>query len=159
MINCIVAVSNDGIIGDGLKMPWHIPTDLKYFKTVTNSHTIVMGRATYDSIGRPLPNRLNVVLSKNKSFNTGHENVLVLDSIEHIKDLQGEVFIIGGGQIYEQTKDLFERLYITRVNINVGQGIKFADIDNYQYRLVQTTAFSCNGFNGVFEVWSRTFAT
>ena len=118
-----------------------------------------MGRATYDSIGRPLPNRLNVVLSKNKSLNTGHENVLVLDSIEHIKDLQGEVFIIGGGQIYEQTKDLFERLYITRVNINVGQGVKFAVIDYSQYRLVQTTTFSCNGFDGFFEVWLRTFAT
>ena len=101
MIKLIAALSKNQKIGQNNQMPWHIPEDLEYFKRVTNGHPILMGRKTFESIGRPLPNRRNIILTQNKAYKV--EGVEVIHSFKEALFLcqnLNEVFIIGGGEIY-----------------------------------------------------------
>jgi dihydrofolate reductase len=117
MINIIVAASiTTKIIGNKDKLPWSLPNDMAYFKEKTTGAAVIMGRKTYESIGKPLPNRLNIVLSNNSKFKA--DGVIVASSLESAIDLakeHGEVFIIGGSTIYYEAVDLADRLYITWV--------------------------------------------
>ena len=123
-ISAIVAISNNRVIGSDNDIPWYLPADLKYFKKITLNHHIIMGRKTFQSIGRPLPKRTNVVLTRDMFFiaNTG----LVPDAIEHALNLakdngEEEAFIIGGGQIYELALPLVHRIYLTEVDIDIAE--------------------------------------
>ena len=111
----IVATDKKNGIGINNQLPWHLPEDLAHFKRTTSGHTIIMGRKTFDSIGRPLPNRRNVVISRNPEWR--HENVCCYTSIENalqsIED--AEAFVIGGAQIYEQALPLASKLVITEI--------------------------------------------
>lgn len=116
MISLIAAMDNNNVIGYENDMPWSLPNDLKHFKEVTSHHTVIMGRKTYQSIGKPLPNRKNVILSRS-GFQTD-DDVEVISSIEEIQKRAEteEVFVIGGGTIYEQVLPYADRLYITRID-------------------------------------------
>src|SRR5690606_17734742 len=106
------------VIGRGRKIPWHIPEDMRRFRELTKGHTVVMGRLTYESIGRPLPDRRNIVISRNPEF--APSGVLVLPSIEKALEAGGEiVFVIGGERIYEESMKWVECIYLTRVNLEV----------------------------------------
>ena len=121
MISIIVAVAQNGVIGCGNKLIWHLPDDLKRFKRITMGHPVVMGRRTFESIGRPLPGRTNVVISRNGGF--GPEGVTVAASVEQALDMfsaDEEVFIIGGEQIYGQTVDRADRIYYTEIDQSPG---------------------------------------
>ena len=121
MISIIVAVAQNGVIGCGNKLIWHLPDDLKRFKRITMGHPVVMGRRTFESIGRPLPGRTNVVISRNGGF--GPEGVTVVSSVEQALEMfpvDEEVFIIGGEQIYGQTVDRADRIYYTEVDQSPG---------------------------------------
>lgn len=98
MIALIAAVAKNGVIGRDGDLPWRLSTDLKRFKALTLGHTLVMGRATYDSIGRPLPGRKTVVLTRNPDWRA--EGVEVAHSVEAALDREGEVFVAGGAQVY-----------------------------------------------------------
>lgn len=115
MISIIVAVADDNIIGGENTLLWHISEDLRYFKEVTMGHTVIMGRKTYESIGKPLPKRKNIVISRDENLRI--EGCLVVNSLEAALDLANDdsPFIIGGGEIYNHSIDLVDRLYITRV--------------------------------------------
>lgn len=122
IISAIVAIGQDNAIGKDNKMPWHLSADLKYFKKTTINHHIIMGRKSYNSIGNPLPKRTNIVLTRDPFWMAS--NVLVSHSIDEAlllayENEEEEVFIIGGGKIYEQTKDLWDRVYITEVDVHV----------------------------------------
>jgi len=112
-VNLIVAISENGVIGVDGQMPWNLPPDLKYFRATTMNHTVVMGRKCYESIGMPLKGRRNIVLSRQKN--------LVIDGCEVIKDiteineLEGDVFIIGGAEIYNQLMNYVDNFYVTRI--------------------------------------------
>jgi len=115
MIKIIVAISNNRVIGDSNKLIWHLPSDLKRFKEITGGHPIVMGRKTYQSIGRPLPNRRNIIITKDENYDVvGCE---VVNSIEEALLLtNSDCFIIGGGEIYKQTLHIADQIYLTQVD-------------------------------------------
>ena len=116
--NAIAAMSLNRVIGAGNKIPWHLPEDFKWFKQMTTGHVIVMGRKTFESIGRPLPNRTTLVLSRSQF---SHPSVQTIQSLEQIPALAGDrqVFICGGAQIYEQALPLCSDLYLTLVKREV----------------------------------------
>ncbi len=116
MIAIIAAAAENGVIGAGNAMPWHIREDFKRFKAITTGHPVVMGRKTYESLGRPLPNRTNIVITRNRAL--AIEGCKVCGSLsEAIALCEGEeeIYIIGGGEIYRQAMKLADKIYLTRV--------------------------------------------
>lgn len=119
MISLIVAMDKNRVIGYQNTMPWHLPRDLKFFKETTTGHTIIMGRKTFESIGRPLPKRKNVVLTRSKvDFPKGVEVIHDIKTIYQWNDdhPDEEFFVIGGGHLYEQVIPFANRMYITKIN-------------------------------------------
>ncbi|MBC8522444.1 dihydrofolate reductase, partial [PVC group bacterium] len=106
----VVAMSKNNVIGQDGKLPWHLPADLFHFKNLTSNHAIVMGRKTWESIGRPLPNRLNIVVTKQPDYEAS--DAVVVHSLAEGVEVAGSrrVFVIGGGQIYSQALPLANRL-------------------------------------------------
>ncbi|UOB19620.1 dihydrofolate reductase [Macrococcus armenti] len=111
MLSIIVCHDKNRVIGFENKMPWHLPNDLKRVKALTTGNTIVMGRKTYESLGKALPNRKNVVLTRDKSFQP--EDAEVIHNIDDIYDLKGHVFVFGGQNFYEQMIDKVDDMYVT----------------------------------------------
>ncbi len=134
MINIIVAVAENNVIGCHNKLIWHISEDLKRFKSLTIGHPIIMGRKTYESIGRPLPGRLNVVITRSSDLVIEGVSVVgsLAEAIELTKD--SEPFIIGGGEIYAQSLPLADRLYITRVHQSPEGDTYFPELDPSEWR-------------------------
>lgn len=125
MISIIVACSENNVIGKDNGLIWRLSNDLKRFKALTTGHAIVMGRKTFESIGRPLPNRRNIILSKNLESMEGCEIMRSTDEVlELAKSTDGELFIIGGGQVYEQLLPFADKLYLTLVH-TVAEGDTF----------------------------------
>lgn len=118
-------------IGVENQLPWHLPKDLKHFKEITSGHPIIMGRKTYESIGKPLPNRTNIVISRKKDW--FEEGILIVGSIkEAIKfgqKIDEDIFIIGGGNIFEQTMDIADKLEVTEIKTNIEADTFFPKID------------------------------
>lgn len=130
-VSAIVATANNNIIGKNNDIPWYLPADLKYFKKVTTGHHIIMGRNCYKSIGKPLPKRTNVIITRNPFFIVS--NCLVAHSIDEALSMayennETEAFIIGGGQIYEQTQDLWDKVYLTKVDLEVEGDVFFPEL-------------------------------
>ncbi len=139
MISIIVAVARGGVIGCKGVMPWHIPEDLRMFKRVTSGHPVVMGRRTFESLGRPLPNRTNVVITRNRSWNA--EGVRVAGSLEDVVAMftpEEEVFVIGGGEIYREAMPLADRLYLTRIDAAYEGDTFFPDWNEADWQLVSS---------------------
>lgn len=134
IISLVAAASDNNVIGAKGKIPWHLPADLKFFRKLTEGHPVIMGRKTYESIGHPLPRRRNIVISRQEGFKAeGCEVVKSLEeALECCSSLQpsprlrpagksdvSEVFIIGGGEIYKQALSLADRIYLTRVHVQI----------------------------------------
>ena len=113
-IHAIVAMTPSRVIGNGNELPWHLPEDLKQFKQRTTGHTILMGRKTFDSIGRPLPNRRNIVLTRQAINISGVEVIHDLDELREL-EINGDLFVIGGAEIYRLTLPYCHSLYLTRL--------------------------------------------
>ncbi|MBG6234549.1 dihydrofolate reductase [Pedobacter sp. CAN_A7] len=117
ILSIVVAISENNAIGKDNKLLWHLPADLKHFKEITSGHTIVMGRKTYDSIGKPLPNRRNIVVSRNADLNLdGVETYLGLEQALAACRNEAEVFLIGGAEIYRQALKYTNKIYLTRIH-------------------------------------------
>lgn len=128
VISLIVAMSNNRVIGKDNKMLWHLPNDFKYFKEKTLNKPVIMGRKTFESIGRPLPNRQNIVITSDSSYSA--DGIIVVDSLEKALDItcdEKEVFIIGGGQIYKQSLNIVDKLYLTIVDTEIDGDAYFPD--------------------------------
>lgn len=127
-LSIIAAIGRNRELGKDNRLLWHIPEDLKRFKKLTANHVVIMGRKTFESIGRPLPNRTNIVVTRNSSFNpTGCIMVGSLkQALEKAKELEknGEIFIIGGASIYQQSMAIADRLYLTIID----QDFPIADV-------------------------------
>ena len=140
-LSIIVAMSKNRVIGKDNKMPWHLSNDLKNFKKITIGKTIVMGRLTYDSIGKALPERKNIVLSRNLI----DSNVFIFDNFEEVLDFtkdEDEVFIIGGQDIYSQTIDKVNKLYLTTIDANIEGDKYFPEIDISKWKKIRSENFS-----------------
>lgn len=128
LISIIVAMANNRVIGKDNDMPWHLPADLKHFKDVTLGKPIIMGRKTYESIGRPLPGRKNIVLSRDTNFRLeGCDNVSSLEEALSLVDDVEEVMIIGGGHLYTQALSQADKLYLTFIDLDVDGDTQFPD--------------------------------
>ncbi|MBE3561876.1 MAG: dihydrofolate reductase [Ktedonobacteraceae bacterium] len=134
MISIIVAYAHGRVIGRDGQIPWHLPDDKQHFRRVTTGHTIVMGRKTFEAIGRPLPGRRNVVLSHHDWSLPGVE---VVHSKQDVLALAGdEIFIIGGAQVYQQFLDIADRLYITEVEADIRGDTFFPAWDRRAFTLL-----------------------
>lgn len=134
-LSMIVAQAQNRVIGRQNKLPWYLPGDLKYFKQVTMGKSVIMGRKTYESIGKPLPGRLNVVITRDTSYQL--EGAKVVHSLAEAVDLSesqafidgaDEAMVIGGEQIYAQALPLVERLYVTQVHADVEGDAFFPEL-------------------------------
>ncbi|RZK47845.1 MAG: dihydrofolate reductase [Pedobacter sp.] len=128
-ISIVVAISQNNAIGKNNQLLWHLPADLKHFKEITSGNCIIMGRKTYDSIGRPLPNRRNVVITRNAALKI--ENVEVVTSLEDAISLcenEQEIFIIGGAEIYKEALALTDTIYLTTVHQDYDADAFFPEI-------------------------------
>jgi dihydrofolate reductase len=162
MVNIIVAVADNWAIGKDNQLLWHISEDLKFFKRTTLGCSVVMGRRTFESIGRPLPKRTNIVVSR--GFDAP-EGVLVASSLEQALELAGggscesDVFVIGGGQIYAQSIDLAQKLYITHVHTVIEDADAFFPAIDPQVWQVESRSELYNdeesGYDYEFVVYSR----
>jgi dihydrofolate reductase len=130
ILSIVVATGINGEIGKDNKLLWHLPADLKYFKNLTSGHPIIMGRHTFESIGRALPNRRNIVITRQQDLKI--EGVDVVHSLEEaialVKDLE-EIMVIGGADVYKQALPIADRIYITRVNVEPEADRYFPDLD------------------------------
>ncbi len=164
-VSLIVAATRNQVIGLDNKMPWHLPADLRYFKQCTLGKPIIMGRKTWESLGRPLPGRLNIVISR--------QECAALEGAEVFTDLvaairrgqewaaqQGvaEVMIIGGGQIYQQALELAQRVYLTRIELELDGDAFFPVLDDQAWQQISAEAHPAQSEEPgyTFEVWQRT---
>ena len=132
LISIIVAVAKNGVIGKDNQLLWRLPDDLKRFKQLTLGHPMIMGRKTFESIGKPLPGRTSIVITNQKDFSV--EGILVAHSLDEALNIargleEKEAFIIGGGEIYKQALPLTDHLYVTEVDL-VIDGDTFFEITN-----------------------------
>ena len=139
MLSIIVAIANNNVIGKDNKLIWHLPEDLKRFKNLTTGHNIIMGRKTFESLGRVLPNRKHIVLCNDVSLNIENENVEVLSDVnlldKYIKSDE-ENFVIGGATIYRLLLPKASKLYITKINESFEGDVYFPEIDLDDWKVV-----------------------
>ncbi|MFC0559457.1 dihydrofolate reductase [Halalkalibacter alkalisediminis] len=137
MISFVVAMDRNRLIGKENQLPWHLPADLAYFKKVTTGHTIVMGRKTYESIGRPLPKRKNVVLTRSEGFEAeGCEVVHHVEDVLKMAKQEDEFFVIGGTQVFSLFWEHVDRLYVTYIDETFEGDTYFPEIDADSWELV-----------------------
>lgn len=138
-LSLVVAASSNNVIGRDGGLPWHLPDDLRQFKRLTTGKAVIMGRSTYESIGRPLPDRRNIVMTRNADYVADGCDVVSSVS-EAIDALEGaeEAMIIGGGQVYRDFLPLADRIYLTRVQAEVEGDTYFPEIDEAAWRLVSS---------------------
>ena len=161
MVSLIVAMSANRVIGRDGDLPWHLPVDLRHFKKTTMGHHLIIGRATWDEVGKPLPGRTMVVVTRNRDFPA--EGVLVAHSVQEALSLardDDEPFIGGGAEIYRQALDagIPDRLYITRVHAEVEGDTVFPDYDPDAWLLadrVDHPADERNQYSCSFEIYDR----
>ena len=139
MLSIIVAKAKNNIIGKENKLIWHLPEDLKHFKELTTGHTIIMGRKTFESLGRALPNRKHVVFSQNPDFKVDDENVEIVHSMLQIQEYienEEENFVIGGAMIYNLLMPYVTKLYVTQINKDFEGDTFFPKIDENVWKEV-----------------------
>ncbi len=158
-VSIIVAMAENGVIGRDMDLPWHISADLKRFKALTMGHHIVMGRKTYESIGRLLPGRTTVIVTRQSDYQV--EGAVIVNSLEAAQAAatgDSELFIIGGGQIYEIALPLADRLHVTRVHTEVDGDTSFPAVDWDQWELVSAERHGAdekNDHDFTFESYQR----
>lgn len=160
-ITIIAAVANNHVIGAENRLLWHLPADLQHFKKLTLGHTMVMGRKTFESIGKPLPGRRTIVVTRKKDFDAlGGEVAHSLKEAFNLAGKREEIFVVGGADIYQQTIDLPQThtLFITRVFASFEGDAFFPDVDPQKWQLVERTdrkADEKNIFNMTFLTYKR----
>ncbi len=165
-VSIVAARSENNIIGRGPDIPWHLPADLKHFKNLTTGHTIVMGRKTFDSMGRALPNRRTIVITRDTVIDD--PDVTVASSLEEalrvaVQDPyepggQVEIFIIGGGEIYRHAIARAEKMFLTRVHAEIEGDVRFPEFGDEEWECISAErhpADAKNAFDYTFEVWER----
>ncbi|PPC96166.1 dihydrofolate reductase [Methylotenera mobilis] len=140
-LSIIVAVAHDGVIGVNNTLPWHLPEDLKRFRALTMGHHIIMGRKTYDSLGRLLPGRTTVIVTRNENYKV--EGALVAHSLEAAIALcedDEEVFLIGGAELYQAGLKLAHKLYITEIELDVAGDAFFPKLVSTEWQETEREA-------------------
>lgn len=148
MISLVVAMAHNRVIGKSNAMPWHLPADLKHFKKITSGKPVVMGRKTFESIGKALPNRRNIVISRNADYIApGCELVNSLSSALSLVADQPEVCIIGGAQIFQEALPMADRLYLTFIDLDVEGDTFFPQWDPTQWKEISRETLPADAQN------------
>jgi dihydrofolate reductase len=162
MISLIVAASTNNVIGKDNQLLWSLPNDMKFFKNTTWAMPVLMGRKTYESLGKPLPGRLNIVITRQKDWKAA--GVTVVNSLEEsIKAAAAadykEAFIIGGGEIFKESmQSVADRIYVTRVDAVLEGDAFFPELDSKQWKMVSEdsrAADAKHAFSYHFQLWER----
>lgn len=160
IVSIIVAIAENNAIGKDNDLLWYLPEDLKKFKTTTTGHTIIMGRKTFESIGKPLPNRRSIIITRNVAYKAP-EGVEVVNSLEEALELcyhEKEVFVIGGGAIYKEALPLADKLYLTKVHASFEADIFFPQINEDEWEKSgeeKNFANDKNMFDTTFNLYER----
>ena len=136
MLSIIAAIDKNGLMGNGNNMPWHIPSELKYFKELTTNKTIVMGRKTYESLNGPLKNRKNIIVTSNKGFKSTNDYIVYNDLYSLLYDFREskeDAFFIGGANIFEQMIDIVDSMYITEIDHSFEGDVYFPEINQNKW--------------------------
>ncbi len=160
-ISMIAAMAHDRVIGKDNQMPWHLPADLAHFKRVTLGKPVLMGRKTFESIGRPLPGRRNLVISRNPGYQA--EGIEVVGSVEAALALLAgssveELMVIGGGHLYAEMLPSADRLYLTQIDLAVEGDTRFPAFDDGQWQRIDCESHPADEKNPhpySFETWQR----
>lgn len=156
-ISLIVAVAKKGVIGVNNTLPWHLPEDLKRFRMLTTGHHIIMGRKTYESLGRLLPGRTTVIVTRNRNYKV--EGALIAHSMQDAIKLcknDAEIFIIGGAELYKEGLKLAQQLYITEVDLDIPGDAFFPDLDFSEWQeMVRDVHMSEKGLAFAYVTYQR----
>lgn len=159
MISLIVAMSENNVIGRDGDMPWHISDDLKRFKRLTMGHHMIMGRKTYDAIGRLLPGRTTIILTKQSDLKVS--SALIANDFDQAVELAGddsEIFVVGGGEVYRIALPKAETLYVTRIHTTIDGDTTFPNVDWDAWQLIDSDPHPAGGkneFDFTFETYQR----
>lgn len=163
LVTLVVAAAQNGVIGKNNDLPWHLPRDLKYFKAITTGCPIIMGRKTYESIGKALPNRLNIVITRNADYTLADAEVT--DSLEAAITLAQqqqpdarEIHVIGGATIFTAALPLLDKLYLNRVLADIDGDTYLPSIDWSVWRLINSEQYPADDKNSYaldFQVYTR----
>ena len=172
-LSILVAVAENGVIGREGQLPWHLSSDLRRFKRLTMGRAILMGRKTWESIGRPLPGRTSIVLSRQANYQSGHDGVLVATNLDEAlsqarrsvatTDAEtnaeaDEAFIIGGARIYEMCLPRADRLLVTRVHAQIEGDVHFPQVDWNAWQLLEEEPHAAdekNDYPHTYQIWQR----
>ena len=140
-VTLVAAVARNGVIGVDGGLPWHLPDDLRRFRELTTGHVLVMGRRTFETIGRPLPDRTTIVVTRTPGWSAGGGSVLVAgdvpDALAVAREIDDEVFVVGGAQVYADALPLADRLELTHVEAEPMGDTRFPDVDWSEWREVR----------------------
>ena len=161
VISHLVAASENNVIGNKNQIPWHLPNDLKFFKNKSWGMPVIMGRNTYESLDKPLPGRINIVLTTNKNWH--REDVTVAHNMDDAIDKAcasdcNEIFIIGGGEIFNQSLDIVSRIYLTRVHTTIEGDTFYPSPDKDKWVLISEDphpADEKHAFAYTFQLWEN----
>jgi len=161
MISFIVAADENNVIGKDNQLPWHLPSDMKYFKNQTWGMTVIMGRKSLDSLGKPLQGRTNIVITRNRDWK--HEGVQVAHSLDEAIGMAKqsgarEIFIIGGAEIFKEAMSVVDRIYLTRIHHKFEGDAHFPQIAAGEWRMVKNRFCDVdekNKYPHSFQVWER----
>ena len=154
MISLIVAMARNRIIGNRGAMPWHLPDDLQWFKRHTMGHSLLMGRRTYEAIGRPLPGRNIIILSRNPDYHVPGCVTVSSVSAALAVAAPSQLFICGGGEVFRQTLPLAQRIYLTELDIEVVGDTRFPEFDRDAFDLIYVEQRRAD-FDYRFLIWQK----
>ena len=164
-LSIIVAMAENGVIGREGQLPWHLSSDLRRFKRLTMGHAILMGRKTWESIGRPLPGRTSIVISRQANYQSEHDGVLVATNLDEalaqarrLDAKADEAFIIGGARIYETSLPRADRLLVTRVHAQIEGDVHFPQVDWNAWQLLEEEPHAADEKNDhphTYQIWER----
>ncbi len=161
IISLLVAADENNVIGKDNQLPWHLPNDLKYFKNLTWAMPILMGRKTFESIGKALPGRKSIVITRNKNWQQTEVDVVysIDEAIELAKSYDvKEIFVIGGAEIFNTAFEKAHRIYLTRIHHQFEGDVYFPVVNEKEWRLIKEhrcTKDEKNAFDHSFQVWER----
>lgn len=165
IVSLLLAASENNVIGKNNQLPWHLPNDLKYFKNLTWGLPILMGRKTFDSIGKPLPGRKSIVVTRQKDWQ--YEGVTTVHAIENAvtkaADLGArEIFVIGGAEIFMLSLPMANRIYLTRIHHHFDGDVFFPELSQHEWSITSSRfcpADEKNGYNHTYQVWERNLSS
>ncbi len=162
IVSQIAAMSRNRVIGKDNKLPWNMPNDLAYFFKITRGHHIIMGRKNFEANGKALPNRVNLVVTRNPNYNA--PGCIVVESIQQAlkyseSNGEAEVFIVGGGQIYEASLSITDKIYLTIIDAKIDGEVFFPELDPKSWKVISKVAHSAdsnNPFDYTYYIFKKT---